>query len=779
MMSTVDRRTFLKDMAAVSAAAAGVVLVPEAAAAGTAARARAQAVTWRKAPCSLCSVGCGLLVGTRDGRAIAVKGDAESPVSRGLACVKGYHSVQALYGRDRITRARIRRDGRLVDAPVREALDLVARRLREIREQYGRDSVAVYGSAQWTVADRYIAGKLFRGALGTGHIESDTRLESGSGAAGLLATFGMDGAAGCYDDIEHADVFVLWNHNIAESDPVLFSRMLERRRRNPGVRIVDVGTRTTRTSYAADRALLYIPRTELALANAIAREIVSHDRVNREFLRRYVSFRRGSEEIGFGTGDAGLVADTAEAVDFDDYARFLEAYAAERVERIAGMAAADIRWLASLYSDPARRVMSLWGADVSRHARGTWVNNAISNIHLLVGKVAAPGNAALCTSAGADACTAVECGGPLATAPAAAAPITSAQRDMAAALWRMPAATISTRAAPGPLAMFRALESGDVRFLWIQGADPLTSLPNLERYRAAAALPDRFLVVSDAYPTPTTDIADVVLPAALWVEREGVCVNAERRMQHFEQMVDPPGEAMDAAWQMIEVARRLGLTAHFPWPRGPHIEAGWAEYTRFHAAASRRLPPLARLRTGTGARWPYVGGVEADRRYAAGADPNADPQRGEFDFYGHDDHRAWIWLRPHEPAVETPDRDYPFWLAIGRVLEHGVSGTLTRRIDTLHRAMPGAFVELNAQDAAALGIRDGDRVRLSSRRGRLELQARVDHRSQPARGTVFVPDFDETVPVNVLTVDASCPLSGQPDGTCAVRVERVAPRSAT
>ena len=189
---------------------------------------------WKKTPCRLCGVGCGLLVGIENGRAVAVKGDPDSPVSKGLACVKGYNSVQALYGPDRLTRAMVRRDGTLVEVPLGEALDLVARKLRETAQQHGKDSVALYGSAQWTIPDAYVASKLFKGALGTNNVETSARLYAASAMAGLQSSFGLDGAIGCYEDIDHADVFVLWDVNLAETDPVLFSRMLDRKRRQPG-----------------------------------------------------------------------------------------------------------------------------------------------------------------------------------------------------------------------------------------------------------------------------------------------------------------------------------------------------------------------------------------------------------------------------------------------------------------------------------------------------------------------------------------------------------------
>ncbi len=384
-MRPLDRRTFLKDAAVVSAAAAASATFPGVASSAAAPEHHAGLI-WKKAPCRFCGVGCGLLVGIESGRAVAVKGDPDSPVSRGTACAKGYYSVQALYGRDRITRAMVRRDGALVEVPLAEALDLVARKLQETVRQHGKDSVALYGSAQWTILDAYVASKLFKGGLGTNNLETSTRLYGASAMAGLQSSFGLDGAIGCYEDIDHADVFVLWDVNLAETDPVLFSRMLERRRKDPAVRIIHVSTRTTRTSYAADQCVLHVPHGGLAIANAICREIVDRNLVHREFVDRHVAFKRGTTDLGDALSDRVPVDDEVTDVGWDAYVSFLQSYTPQRAQALSGAPVASIRWLASLYGDPARRVMSVWGTELNQDVRGTWMNNALYNIHLLVGK---------------------------------------------------------------------------------------------------------------------------------------------------------------------------------------------------------------------------------------------------------------------------------------------------------------------------------------------------------------------------------------------------------
>jgi nitrate reductase NapA len=259
----------------------------------------------------------------------------------------------------------------------------------------------------------------------------------------------------------------------------------------------------------------------------------------------------------------------------------------------------------------------------------------------------------------------------------------------------------------------------------------------------------------------------------MWFEHEGVFGNVERRLQHFDQMVAPPGDAMSDGWQMIEIARRLGLSAMFPSDRRNYAAQMWEEYRRFHNDRRSALPSFVELRARRGAMWPFTNGRDTKWRYNTAFDSGADRSHGAFDFYGHPDHRAWVWLRPYDAPAEATNQEYPLWLSTGPVLEHWGTGSMTQRIPTLHQAAPRAYLEMNRDDAAKLGISSGDTVRVSSRRGSMEIQARIDYRSQLPRGQIFVPSFDEGHPVQRLMLDSFCPLSGQPDTTtCAARVER-------
>jgi nitrate reductase (cytochrome) len=308
----------------------------------------------------------------------------------------------------------------------------------------------------------------------------------------------------------------------------------------------------------------------------------------------------------------------------------------------------------------------------------------------------------------------------------------------------------------------------------VQVTNPMVSLPKLNRFREGAKKEGRFVVVSDVYQTPTTDVADVILPSAMWIEREGMFGNSERRTQHWEQMVQPPGEAMSDTWQLIEVARRLGYEQWFPWEQETHVREIWEEYTQFHANIKHNMATYDELKSNSGVVWPVIDGKETLWRYNAQHDPAAEGHGRNFYFYGKPDGKAWVIFRPYEPPAEVPDDDYPFWLNTGRVVEHWHTGSMTRRIPILHRAMPRAYVELHPEDAKRLAIRNGDPVKITSRRGEIILPAQVNGRGIPARQSVFVPFFDESLLINNVTLDAMCPISKEPDyKKCAVKIEKV------
>ena len=749
-------------------------------------------LTWTKAPCRFCGTGCGVEVGVKDDRVVAVRGDELSPVNRGLLCVKGYHLPALLYGADRLTQPMLRDGGSWQQISWDEALDLVAARYREALEQHGPEAVAIYGSGQWTVFDGYAASKWFRAGMRSNNVEPNARLCMASAVMGFMTQFQSDEPMGCYEDFEAGDDFVLWGNNMAEMHPVLFSRILATKRRNPSVRIVDIGTRRTPTTEHADLYVEFVPGSDLALANGILHLLVRNRAVNQAFIRENVVFKRGIEDlrqIGYGSwGEDGTgtepsagpaerypFADQGRDSSFADLERFLAEYTPEKVSAISGVPVPQIHALAEIYGNPGRGTVSLWCMGVNQHTRGTWMNNLITNLHLLTGKISRPGNNPFSLTGQPSACgTAREVGTFAHRLPADMLVANPEHRAEAEHIWGLPAGTLNPTPGYHTMDMFRAFMRGDVKVLWTQTTNPWVTIPNLHRIDRTPG-DGRFLVVSDIYPTPTTAVADLVLPSAAWVEREGVFGNSERRTQHWAQAVQPPGEAREDAWQIIEVAKRMGMGQLFPWPDDAWHEPMYEEYRRFGVGHGKDLASYQQLLETRGLLWPVVNGVETRYRYAAGHDPYVKKPKGVHFYkatgYGE---RAAVWLRPWHPPAESPDDEYPFWLCTGRVLEHWHTGSMTRRVKQLHQAVPRAYVEVNRADADRLGVQSGQPVRLVSRRGTLELPALVDGRGKPPMGSVFVPFFDEGYLVNRLMLDAMCNISKQPDfKKCAVRLERV------
>jgi nitrate reductase NapA len=569
---------------------------------------------------------------------------------------------------------------------------------------------------------------------------------------------------------------------MAEMHPVLFSRILENKRNNPSVRIIDLGTRWTPTTDFADMYLEFRPGSDLAIANGILHLLIANDRIDRAFLEENVVFKRGIEDletIGYGCYRENVESYTFQDVprdsSFEELVTFLEDYTPKKVSEISGVPEAQIRALADIYGDPNRGTVSLWCMGVNQHTRGTWMNNLINDIHLITGKISRPGANPFSLTGQPSACGTAREVGTLSNRLPADMVVTNAEhRARAEKIWGLEPGTINPKPGLHAVDMFRALARGDVKVMWIQTTNPWVTMPNVARLEKRPR-EDQFVIVSEIYPTPTTDEADLVLPAAGWIEREGVFGNSERRTQHWKKLVEPPGEAREDALQIIQVAKRMGMGHLFPWPEDDFHEAMYEEYRSFGLGIGKDLASYRQLKETRGMLWPVVDGQETRYRYAAGHDPYVKKRTGVHFYkakgYGE---KAALWLRPYHPPAETPDPEYPFWLTTGRVLEQWHTGSMTRRVKQLHQATPNAYVEINRADATKLGVKNGDTVRVTSRRGAIELEVKVDGRGRPPRGSVFVPFFDESKLINRVTLDAMDCISKEPDyKKSAVRIEKI------
>jgi nitrate reductase NapA len=778
-----SRRNFLRASAAMAALAAAGVSVETSEAKGS----ERTGIKWTKAPCRFCGTGCGILVGVKNGRVVATKGDPDAPVNRGLSCVKGYFLAKIMYGKDRLQRPLIRKQGKFVTASWDEALDLIAFKFKEALDKYGPTAVGMFGSGQWTMWEGYAAVKFVKGGMRSNNLDPNARFCMASAVAAFMRSFGKDEPMGCYDDIEYADTFFTWGANMAEMHPILYSRLTDRKLRFRHVMHVDLCTQVTRTSSTADMILLFKPQTDLAIANAMANIIIKEGLVNEDFISRHVAFLRGKHNLPYGLeidgkNDGGATfKDQARPVTFDDYRRFVSTYTPDYASRLSGVPADQIVKAARLFADLQKKTVSFWTMGMNQHTRGVWINHLVYNLHLLTGKISEPGNGPFSLTGQPSACGTAREVGTFAHRLPIGVVMNPKHRALAEKIWKLPPGTINPKPGYHAVEMARAFDRGDLKCLWVMCNNYFQALPNVQRYRKGAAKEGRFLVVSDPYPTRSTELADVVLPTAMWVEKEGAYGNAERRTQFWQKAVDPPGESKSDLWQIIEVAKRMQYGHLFEYDLarydGKIEKALWEEYRLFRKGRGKDLAPFDVYHKVRGLRWPVIDGVETLWRFREGYDPYVKKGQEVF-FYGNkakNGGRANIWLCPYEPPPERPDSEYPFWLCTGRVLEHWHSGTMTQRVPELHRAVPEAFVAIHPEDANALGIHNGDRVRVKTRRGEIVVRAEIEGRNKPQKGLVFVPWFDEapTRMVNNLTLDQYDPISKQADfKKCACRIEK-------
>jgi nitrate reductase NapA len=771
----IRRREFIKGAAA--AAALTAVGLPVSAMLARQAEAANMGITWDKAPCRFCGTGCGVLVGVKNGKVVATKGDAEAPVNKGLNCIKGYFLAKIMYGEDRLTKPLLRKGDKFEEISWDEALDKIAAEMQKVIKESGPQAIGMFGSGQWTIHEGYVASKFMKAGVGSNSIDPNARFCMASAVAAFMKTFGSDEPMGNYDDLDLGDTYFLWGANMSECHPILFSRMTANRVKNPNVKIIDFATRYSRTSKEADHYVEFKPQTDLALANGIAHVIVRDKLYNEDFIKANTIFKTGKTNIGYGVEDNFSFTDKEEVIDFDTYKKMIKEYTPKKVEELSGVPAKAVEEMAKLYADPKRKVCSYWTMGFNQHVRGTWVNQLVYNIHLLTGKIAQPGQGPFSLTGQPSACgTAREVGTFAHRLPSDMVVMNPEHRKIAGKIWNVDPDSIPAKPGFHATEMLRALDRGDIKFLWVQVNNPFQAAPNVDRFRKGARKKGRFVVVSDAYPTRSTEVADLILPTAMWVEKEGMFGNAERRTQHWNKMADAPGESKEDLWQIIEVAKRMGMGKLFDFPKDkPLHQAIFEEYRQFTLGTGKDLAPYEVYKKERGVIWPYINGKSVPWRYNEKYDPLVAKGSG-IQFYKAKkyDKKAAIYFRPYEPAAEPPDASYPFWLCTGRVLEHWHTGTMTARVPELHRAVPEAVCELNPEDAKKMKVKNRDKIRLTTRRGSLELLASVGERGIPGKGSVFVPFFDENKMINNLTLDAFCPISKEPDyKKCAVKVEKV------
>lgn len=528
--------------------------------------------------------------------------------------------------------------------------------------------------------------------------------------------------------------------------------------------------------------------------------LVQNGSYDKEFVEKHCAFRIDSEPAAL----------KGKASSFDEFKSKIAKYTPEYVEELSGVPADEIRHLAELFANKKIRITSLWCMGMNQHTQGTAINSLVHGLHLLSGHFGKPGDAPTSLTGQPSACgTAREVGTLAHALPGGRLIAKDAHRKQCEDLWNLPEGRINKVPGYHTVKMWEKFctpqaKGGDISTIWVQVTNPGHTLPNSNKlFRKARELGEKFLIVSDVYPTATTREADLILPSAMWVEKNGVFGNSERRTQQWFRQVKPPGDARDDCWQTIAVARELyergvpgmkdkdGKFLFSMEHEGKEVEIWkwrnyydinvderlFEEYRPFTRLKHKDLAPYSEYVKARGLRWPVVeqkDGTwrETKFRFSEFDDPYV--KKGSvIDFYHSttNNGRAQIWFRPYVAPPEVPDKDFPMWLCTGRVIEHWHSGTMTMRIPQLRQAMPNAYVELNPRDANEMGLATGDLALLETRRGALRLPVWINGRGSPPPGSVFVPFFDERLLINLLTLDAHDKFSKQPDyKKCAVRV---------
>ncbi|WP_218768623.1 periplasmic nitrate reductase subunit alpha [Vibrio parahaemolyticus] len=825
------RRAFVKANAAASAAAVAGITLP-ASAANLIASSDQTKITWDKAPCRFCGTGCSVLVGTQNGKVVATQGDPEAPVNKGLNCIKGYFLSKIMYGQDRLTQPLLRmkdgkyhKDGEFTPVSWDVAFDTMAEKWKASLEKKGPTSVGMFGSGQWTVMEGYAAAKMMKAGFRSNNIDPNARHCMASAVVGFMRAFGIDEPMGCYDDFENADAFVLWGSNMAEMHPVLWTRITDRRLSHPHVRVNVLSTYYHRSFELADHGYIFNPQSDLAIANFIANYIIENDAVNWDFVNKHTNFTQADTDIGYGLRDDDPLQKAAKnpnsgkltSISFEEYKKSVAPYTVEKASEISGVETEKLIELAKQYADPNTKVMSLWTMGMNQHTRGVWMNNLVYNIHLLTGKIATPGNSPFSLTGQPSACgTAREVGTFAHRLPADMVVANPKHRQIAEKIWKLPEGTIPPKPGFHAVLQDRMLNDGVLNCYWVQCNNNMQAGPNINTERLPGYRnPENFIVVSDPYPTATAQAADLILPTAMWIEKEGAYGNAERRTQAWYQQVGTVGDAKSDLWQVMEFSKRFKmeevwpeeLLAKAPQYRGKtmydmlfkngqvdkfpleearelnddshhfgfYVQKGlFEEYATFGRGHGHDLAPYDVYHTVRGLRWPVVDGKETQWRFKEGSDPYAKAGSG-WDFYGNADGKAKIISAPYEAPPEVPDSEFDLWLCTGRVLEHWHTGTMTRRVPELYKAVPDAVCYMHPEDAKARNVRRGEEVVIANKRGEVRVRVETRGRNRPPKGLVFVPFFDARILINKLILDATDPLSKQTDfKKCPVKITKVA-----
>ena len=715
---------------------------------------------WVQTASILHSNGDALNVAVKDRRIVGVRGRGVDRVNRGRVDPKDLFGWQANNSEDRLTKPLVRENDELVEASWDEAMGRIVERSKELLEEKGPLAFGFYTTGQLFLEEYYTLGIIGKAGLGTPHMDGNTRLCTATAAEALKQTFGTDGQPGSYADVDHADVICLYGHNVAETQAVLWMRMLDRLEGPNPPKLIVVDPRPTPSAQRADVHLQVKNGTNMALLNGLLHEIIANDWVDRDYVDTHT-------------------------MGFEELKATIQEYPPEKVAEICRVAASEIREAARTIGE-SERLLSTVLQGFYQSMQATAASCQVNNVHLIRGMIGKPGCGVLQMNGQPTAQNTRECGAN-GDMPAFRNWDNVEHIQELAELWNVERMKIPHWASPThAMQIWRYAEQGSIQLLWISATNPAVSLPELPRIREILEKEDLFVVVQDIFLTETARYADVVLPAATWGEKTGTFTNADRTVHLSEKAVDPPGETKSDFDIFLDYARRMDFRDKdgeplIKWDNPESCFEVWKECSQGRPCDYTSLS-YDKLRGSSGVQWPcndeHPDGTE--RLYADGS---FNTETDYCETYGRDlltgaestevEHRAlnsagraFLLAAEYQPPHEEPDEEYPFSYTTGRTIYHFHTRTKTARAPQLQSAAPDAWVELSPADAESLGVGEGDVVRVESPRGRLEAKARI---SGIKKGVVFAPfhygyfDGDgHPRAANELTITEWDPASKQP-----------------
>ena len=703
---------------------------------------------WKRSICCYCGVGCGVKVQTKDGVVSAVRGDEDHPVNRGNLCAKAALLPDIFDGEGRLLHPHVRatRGAEPRRTSWDEAIERAAGAIRQAVDEHGPHSVMLYGSGQLVTEDYYLFGKLAKGFIGTNNQDTNSRLCMASTVTAYNLTFGADSPPAAYGDIEQANTFLIVGANMEACHPILFERIKARRRAaRDRVKVIVVDPRATRTSEIADIHLALRPGSDVALLQSLLFEIRLQRGLDHEYLEAHT--------------------DGWEAVEAS-----LDGWSAERAVEETGLNARDIFEAAQIIARNGP-MLTLWTMGANQSSSGVDKNLALINLSLATGNIGKPGAGPFSLTGQPNAMGGREQGGLATTLPGHRLIANPEHRREIERAWGVEPGSISDRPGVTAIEMVERLERGELKVVWVAATNPVASLPNSERVRTALGQADT-VILQDAYhPTETSQIADVLLPAAQWSERGGTMTNSERRICLLEQVSEPPGEALPDWRIIVKMAEALGFGEGFKYDG---LEDVFLEYRELSRGRDMDItgvsyPLLAQHRAGI--QWPYPVAARSGV-------PDHARRLFEDGTFQTPNGRARMHVPNWKPPAESVNDEYPLALLTGRVKDQWHTMTRTGRSRKLLKSEREPFLEINPADALGLGIPDKSRVRVTSRRGAFEVTARVTDAIRA--GSVFAPFhwgslWAENGSVNTSASEAVDARSKQPElKFAAVRVEPLA-----